>query len=237
MNETTPAARLARPILESEGLVKTYGHVVVLDGADFALYPDEVLAMVGDNGAGKSTLIKCMTGVEAPDSGVMRLDGQVIRFRKPMEARLAGIATMYQTLDVAPPSDLASNLFQGRDLRKPGPLGDIPRRFETWRRRRNAVAFDTRVILLDEPTAALGARDSVEVLRLIQNLRGRGLPVVFVSHNMPHVFKVADRIHVQRMGKRAAVVTPQSARIADVVAIMSGALHIDEKDQTLGPTR
>jgi fructose transport system ATP-binding protein len=226
-----------RPILESVGLTKMYGHVAALDGTDFALYPDEVLAMVGDNGAGKSTLIKCMTGVEAPDSGVMRLDGQVFQFSKPIEARLAGIATMYQTLDVAPPSDLASNLFQGRDVSKPGPLGDIPRRFEIWRRRRKAVTFDTRVILLDEPTAALGARDSTEVLRLIQNLRGRGLPVVFVSHNMPHVFKVADRIHVQRAGKRAAVVTPTSATVADVVAIMSGAMDVDEKDQALSPPR
>jgi fructose transport system ATP-binding protein len=223
-----------RPILESQGLTKKYGRVVALDGTDFALYPDEVLAMVGDNGAGKSTLIKCMTGVEVPDSGVMRLDGQAFRFRKPMEARLAGIATMYQTLDVAPPSDLASNLFQGRELRKPGPMGDIPRRFESWRRRRKAVTFDTRVILLDEPAAALGTRDSAEVLRLIQNLRGRGLPVVFVSHNMPHVFKVADRIHVQRAGRRAAVVTPTSASVADVVAIMSGKMDVDEKDQTLG---
>jgi fructose transport system ATP-binding protein len=224
-----------RPMLESQGLVKAYGHVLALDVTDFALYPDEVLAMVGDNGAGKSTLIKCLSGAEVPDDGVMRLEGQVFQFGKPMEARLAGIATMYQTLDVAPPSDLASNLFQGRDLRKPGPLGDIPRRFENWRRRQKAVKFDTRVILLDEPTAALGARDSTEVLRLIQNLRGRGLPVVFVSHNMPHVFKVADRIHVQRLGRRAAVVTPQSASIADVVAIMSGALSIDAKDQALGP--
>ena len=100
-----------------------------------------------------------------------------------------------------------------------------------------AAAFGSKVIILDEPTAALGVRESAQVLKLIENLRERGLPVILISHNMPQVFEVADRIHVQRLGRRAAVITPQSVSITDVVAIMTGALKVDLKDQTLGPAR
>ena len=260
------------PMLESEGLVKTYGRVVALDATDFALFPGEVLAVIGDNGAGKSTLIKCLSGAEIPDGGVMRLDGDVIQFRKPIEARNAGIETVYQTLAVAPALDIATNLFLGRELRKPGPLGSIMRMLEGSGMRKRAkaqmmalgigtlqnmnqavetlsggqrqavavaraAAFGSKVIILDEPTAALGVRESAQVLKLIQHLRDRGLPVILISHNMPQVFEVADRIHVQRLGRRAAVITPQSVSITDVVAIMTGALKVDEKDQALGPVR
>jgi fructose transport system ATP-binding protein len=271
---TTPAvdAATVTPMLESEGLVKTYGRVVALDATDFALFPGEVLAVIGDNGAGKSTLIKCLSGAEIPDSGVMRLDGEPIQFRKPIEARVAGIETVYQTLAVAPALDIATNLFLGRELRKPGPLGSIMRMLEGSGMRKRAkqqmmalgigtlqnmnqavetlsggqrqavavaraAAFGSKVIILDEPTAALGVRESAQVLKLIQHLRDRGLPVILISHNMPQVFEVADRIHVQRLGRRAAVITPQSVSITDVVAIMTGALKVDEKDQALGPVR
>jgi fructose transport system ATP-binding protein len=260
------------PMLESEGLVKTYGRVVALDGVDFALYPGEVLAVIGDNGAGKSTLIKCLSGAEVPNEGVMRLDGNAIQFRKPIEARVAGIETVYQTLAVAPALDIATNLFLGRELRKPGPLGSVFRMLEGSGMRKRAkeqmmalgigtlqnmgqavetlsggqrqavavaraAAFGSKVIILDEPTAALGVRESAQVLKLIENLRERGLPVILISHNMPQVFEVADRIHVQRLGRRAAVITPQSVSITDVVAIMTGALKVDVKDQSLGPAR
>ena len=271
---TTPAidATTVTPMLESEGVIKTYGRVVALDGVDFALFPGEVLAVIGDNGAGKSTLIKCLSGAEIPDSGVMRLDGEPIQFRKPIEARNAGIETVYQTLAVAPALDIATNLFLGRELRKPGPLGSIMRMLEGSGMRKRAkqqmmalgigtlqnmnqavetlsggqrqavavaraAAFGSKVIVLDEPTAALGVRESAQVLKLIQHLRDRGLPVILISHNMPQVFEVADRIHVQRLGRRAAVITPQSVSITDVVAIMTGALKVDEKDQALGPVR
>ena len=268
----SPETASVRPMLESEGLVKTYGRVVALDGVDFALYPGEVLAVIGDNGAGKSTLIKCLSGAEIPDNGVMRLDGDVIQFRKPIEARNSGIETVYQTLAVAPALDIATNLFLGRELRKPGPLGSIMRMLEGSGMRKRAkaqmmalgigtlqnmnqavetlsggqrqavavaraAAFGSKVIILDEPTAALGVRESAQVLKLIQHLRDRGLPVILISHNMPQVFEVADRIHVQRLGRRAAVITPQSVSITDVVAIMTGALKVDEKDQALGPVR
>jgi fructose transport system ATP-binding protein len=260
------------PILESVGLVKTYGRVVALDAADFALYPGEVLAVIGDNGAGKSTLIKCLSGAEIPNEGVMRLDGQPIHFRKPIEARAAGIETVYQSLAVAPSLDIATNLFLGRERRKSGPLGNVLRMLDGGGMRRlakdqmstlgigtlqnmgqavetlsggqrqavsvaRAAAFGSKVIILDEPTAALGVRESAQVLKLIQNLRERGMPVILISHNMPQVFEVADRIHVMRLGRRAAVVTPKTVNITDVVAIMTGALTVDEQDQTLGHAR
>jgi fructose transport system ATP-binding protein len=277
MTETTTTTTgggtsTVQPVLEGRGLVKTYGRVVALDGADFALYPGEVLAVIGDNGAGKSTLIKALSGAEIPDTGDMFLDGQPVSFKRPNEARAMGIETVYQTLAVAPALDIATNMYLGREIRKPGPLGSVLRMLDGAGMRKaakaqmtelgigtlqnmaqavetlsggqrqavsvaRAAAFGSRVIILDEPTAALGVRESAQVLRLIQNLRERGMPVILISHNMPQVFEVADRIHVQRLGKRAAVITPKSVSITDVVAIMTGALQVPAEDQTLGPVR
>jgi fructose transport system ATP-binding protein len=261
-----------QPVLEGKGLVKTYGQVVALDAADFALYPGEVLAVIGDNGAGKSTLIKCLSGAEIPDRGEMLLDGKPVSFRGPQEARLHGIETVYQTLAVAPALDIATNLFLGRELRKPGVLGSVFRMLDGGGMRnrakdqmstlgigtlqnmgqaletlsggqRQAVSvaraslFGSKVMILDEPTAALGVRESAQVLALIQRLREQGMPVILISHNMPQVFEVADRIHVQRLGTRAAVVTPATITVTDAVAIMTGALVVPEEDQTLAPVR
>jgi fructose transport system ATP-binding protein len=261
-----------KPILEGHGLVKTYGRVVALDAADFALYPGEVLAVIGDNGAGKSSLIKCMSGAEVADRGEVRLDGKKVSFARPIEARAAGIETVYQTLAVAPALDIATNMFLGREERKPGVLGSVFRmldgagmRDKAKRQMSNlgigtlqnmaqavetlsggqrqavsvarAAAFGHKVIILDEPTAALGVRESAQVLNLIKTLRDKGMPVILISHNMPQVFEVADRIHVQRLGRRGAVITPQSVSITDVVAIMTGALEVPTEDQAFGPVR
>ncbi|MEP7114881.1 MAG: ATP-binding cassette domain-containing protein [Ilumatobacteraceae bacterium] len=225
------------PTLESFGLTKTYGPVIALDHVDFAIYPGEVLAVVGDNGAGKSTLIRCLSGAEIPDEGIMQLNGAVVHFRTPREARMGGINAVYQSLKVDAALDIASNLYRDREPSHPGPLGKVLQWFETKGMRRSAAATDSKVIILDEPTAALGKRESVTVRKLIENLRGRGLPVVVVSHDVTQVFAFADRIHVQHLGKRAAVITPQTFNMADVVAIMSGRLAVDEKDQTLGSAR
>ncbi|MEU6250521.1 ATP-binding cassette domain-containing protein [Glycomyces sp. NPDC047010] len=246
------------PVLQATGLVKTYGRVVGLDGADLDLYPGEVLAVIGDNGAGKSTLVKCLTGAEIPDEGEIRLEGRRAQFKRPQDARAQGIETVYQTLAVSPALDIAANLFLGRELRKPGPLGTLLRVVDTKRMRRRAeeelaelgittlqdvtvpvenlsggqrqavavaraAAFGSKVVVLDEPTAALGVRESRQVLELIASLRDRGTPVILISHNMPQVFEVADRIHIQRLGRRAAVITPQSHSMTDAVAIMTGA--------------
>jgi fructose transport system ATP-binding protein len=255
------------PILEAKGLVKTYGTVVALDGADLTLYPSEVLAVIGDNGAGKSTLIKCLSGAAEPDEGSIVLGGVPTRFRSPLEARHAGVETVYQTLAVAPALDIATNLFLGREIRSPGPLGGILRAVDARGMRRQArehleslgigtiqdmsqkvetlsggqrqaiavaraAAFGTKVIILDEPTAALGVKESNQVLALIRRLRERGLAVILVSHNMPHVYEVADRIHIQRLGRRVAQVTPQSHPMDEAVAIMTGAKAVSP---TTGP--
>ncbi|NUP74273.1 MAG: sugar ABC transporter ATP-binding protein [Sinomonas sp.] len=255
--EHTPNGRQV-PVLSARGLVKTYGHVVGLDGVSLDLYPGEVLAIIGDNGAGKTTLIKCLTGAEVPDEGEIRLDGESVHFRRPQDARDAGIETVYQSLAVSPALDVAANMYLGRELRKPGFLGSMFRLMDTKTMRESAkaelrelgistlqdvtvpienlsggqrqavavaraAAFGSKVVVLDEPTAALGVRESNQVLELILRLRDRGIPVILISHNMPHVFDVADRIHVQRLGKRAATITPQTHSMTDAVAIMTGA--------------
>jgi fructose transport system ATP-binding protein len=246
------------PILEARGLVKHYGHVVALDGADFDLKPGEILAVVGDNGAGKSTLIKVLSGAVVPDRGEILLDGEPVRFRSPLDARRHGIETVYQDLALAPALDIADNLFLGREPRLPGILGLLLWMIDRRRMLREAAAhmrdlkigvgsmrqavetlsggqrqgvavaraaaFAERLVIMDEPTAALGVKESGMVLDLIRRVRDRGIPVVLISHNMPHVFEVADRIHIMRLGRRVATVTPQSHTMPEMVAIMTGAL-------------
>jgi len=246
-----------QPILEARGLVKRYGHVTALDGADFDLYPGEILAVIGDNGAGKSSLIKALAGAVVPDEGEILLDGERVNFKSPIEARQAGIETVYQDLAVAPALDIATNLFLGREQRRGGPLGSVLRMIDHKAMRREAgqqmknlkigirsmgqsvetlsggqrqgvavaraAAWARKLVIMDEPTAALGVRESGQVLELIKRVRDNGLPVILISHNMPHVFEVADRIHIHRLGKRVAVVTPQSHTMHEVVGIMTGA--------------
>lgn len=250
--ETTPHI-----VLEARNVVKTYGHVTALDGVDFELRAGEILAVVGDNGAGKSTLIKALTGALHPTSGEILLDGVPIHFKGPLDARHAGIETVYQDLAVAPALDIASNLFLGRELRAPGLLGSLFRRLDKKRMREEArramnelkfrlpaidnpveslsggqrqgvavaraALFARKLVIMDEPTAALGVRETGQVLELIRSIRDRGLPVVLISHNMPNVFDIADRIHIMRLGRRAAVVSPKTHTMNDVVAIMTGA--------------
>jgi fructose transport system ATP-binding protein len=224
------------PILEAHGLMKTYGRLVALDHVDFALYPGEVLAVVGDNGAGKSTLIKCLSAAEIPDRGVIRLEGREIRFRKSSQAVAAGIETVYQKSTVAPGLDVAGNLSRSRDLHEPTPFTKFIRKLESNGTRKPRV-FPRKVMIFDEPTAPLDRHDSAEVTKLIRNLRERGTPVVVVSHDIPQALKLADRIHIQRNGGRAAVISPQGFGLAEVLAIMAGTVQVDVNDQALGPVR
>jgi fructose transport system ATP-binding protein len=249
------------PVLEARGLVKRYGHVTALAGADFELMPGEVLAVIGDNGAGKSTLIQCLSGAIKPDAGEIHLDGEPVHFANPLEARALGIETVYQSLAVSPALDIASNLYLGRERRRKGFTGSVLRMLDLKGMREDAAealsdlgiltvqnmgqtvetlsggqrqgvavaraaAFGSRLVIMDEPTAALGVKESGKVLDLIRRLRERGLPVILISHNMPHVFEVADRIHIHRLGKRATVVTPQTHSMSEVVAIMTGAAPV-----------
>jgi fructose transport system ATP-binding protein len=245
------------PVLEARGLVKRFGHVTALSGADFELFPGEVSAVIGDNGAGKSTLIKVLSGAFQPDEGELLLDGEPVSFRSPLDARRAGIETVYQDLAVAPALDVAANLFLGRELRRRGPLGQVLRMVDKRGMRREAArqlgelkigipslgvavenlsggqrqgvavaraaAWGKRVVIMDEPTAALGVKETGQVVDLIRRVRDRGLPVILISHDMPHVFELADRIHIMRLGRRVAVVTPKTHTMAEAVAIMTGA--------------
>lgn len=251
---TTPV-----PVLEARRIVKRYGRVTALDHADFNLMPGEILAIIGDNGAGKSTLVKALTGAITPDEGEILLDGTPVTFRSPIEARAAGIETVYQNLALSPALSIADNMFLGREIRSNGLMGRAFNMLDKARMQREAraalsrlglmtiqninqpvetlsggqrqgvaiaraAAFARHVIILDEPTAALGVKESRRVLDLILDVKKSGLPVVLISHNMPHVFEIADRIHIHRLGKRHAVVKPSDVSMADAVAIMTGAL-------------
>ncbi len=249
------------PILQARGLVKRFGQVVALNEADFELYPGEITAIIGDNGAGKSTLIKVLSGAFQPDEGEIRLDGDHVRFRSPLDARRAGIETVYQELAVAPALDIAANIFLGREVRRSGPAGLLLRALDKRAMRREAsrhfselkigipsigqavenlsggqrqgvavaraAAWGRRLVIMDEPTAALGVKETRQVLDLILRVRERGLPVILISHDMPHVFELADRIQIMRLGKRVAVVTPQTHSMPEAVAIMTGASRVE----------
>jgi fructose transport system ATP-binding protein len=249
---------MSTPILQARGLVKRYGRVTALDQCDLELMPGEILAVIGDNGAGKSSLIKALSGAIRPDEGEILLDGQPVTFRTPIEARAAGIETVYQTLAMSPALSIADNMFMGRELRHPGLRGRIFRqldrpRMEKFAREKlnelglmtiqninqqvetlsggqrqgvavaRAAAFGSKVVILDEPTAALGVKESRRVLELIRDVRARGIPIILISHNMPHVFEVADRIHIHRLGRRLTVIRPQDYSMSDAVAFMTGA--------------
>ena len=247
-----------QPILQAKGLNKRYGRVVALDNADFDLMPGEILAVIGDNGAGKSTLVKALCGAVIPDSGTIELDGKAVNFRSPIEARMAGIETVYQNLALSPALSIADNMFLGREIRKQGFVGQWLRMLDRSAMQRKAreklselglmtiqninqsvetlsggqrqgvavaraAAFGSRVVIMDEPTAALGVKESRRVLELMLDVRRRGLPIVLISHNMPHVFEVADRIHIHRLGRRLAVIDPKQYTMSDAVAFMTGA--------------
>lgn len=248
------------PVLQAKGLTKKYGRVVAIDGADFELMPGEILAVIGDNGAGKSSLIRALSGAMKPDAGEILLDGKPVSFSSPIQARNAGIETVYQTLALSPALSISDNMFLGREIHSKGLMGRLFRQLDRRamddiaRKKLNelglltiqnieqavetlsggqrqgiavarAAAFGSKVIIMDEPTAALGVKESQKVLDLIKTVRSRGVPIVLISHNMPHVFELADRIHIHRLGKRIAVVKPSECDMSDVVAMMTGAMQ------------
>ena len=245
-------------VIEARGLVKRYGQVTALDGSDFELRAGEIMAVIGDNGAGKSSLIKALSGATIPDEGEIRLDGKVIHFKSPIDARREGIETVYQDLAVAPAMTISENLFMGREIIKTGWLSQLLRVIDKKQMLEQSIArmndlkvgirsmtqavetlsggqrqcvavarsaaFARHVVILDEPTAALGVKEGNMVLELIRRVRDKGLPVILISHNMPHVFEIADRIHVARLGKRAALLDPKKISMSDTVAVMTGAM-------------
>jgi len=249
-------------LLEARGIVKNYGHVQALRGADFAVSAGEVVALVGDNGAGKTTLVKILSGIERADAGEILFEGRPVAFDSAAEVHALGIETVYQDLALTPDLDAAANLFLGRELVRPGLLGRFgfldrramqARAEESFRDLGQAVqqvtvpvaslsggqrqsvavaralAWASKVVFLDEPTAALGVVQAAKVLDLIRRLRDHGVAVVLISHNMPHVFEVADRMEVLRLGRRVARFDPRQVEMADIVSAMTGASVDDQK--------
>ncbi|PSC04900.1 ABC transporter ATP-binding protein [Alsobacter soli] len=244
-------------LLELQGVTKNYGAVRALKGIDLTLRAGEVLALIGDNGAGKSTLIKVISGAIVPDGGRMLFEGREVHVRRPEDARALGIETVYQDLALFDNSDIAENLFAGREpvrhilgvpfLRRAEMHAESARILSTLKihirstkalvkelsggQRQTvaigrAVAFSQRIVILDEPTAALGVPEQEKVLELVQQLRGGGYSVVLISHNLEHIFRVSDRMHVLRQGETAGVLSRSATTPEEVVQLITGAKRL-----------
>jgi ABC-type sugar transport system ATPase subunit len=252
-DDAVPAQNGTPPLLEARGISKSFLHVQALDDVDFRVDPGEVVALVGDNGAGKSTLMKTLCGAYQPDAGSIVFDGRPVTLRTPRDAIALGIAVVYQDLALVDHRDVASNVFLGREPTR-GVAVDKPRMVREAREvldnlkvtipsvqtlvgllsggQRQAVAIARavhqggRLIFMDEPTAALGVREQAKVLRLIEDLRSQGTAVVVVSHNLQHVFSVADRIVVLRGGRNAGERIKAETTPEDIVRLIVGADRI-----------
>jgi ABC-type sugar transport system ATPase subunit len=243
-----------RPLIELRGISKLFGHVQALQRVDFCVYPAEVIGLVGDNGAGKSTLIKIISGAYQPDGGTILVDGVPVAFTSPADAMKAGIATVYQNLALVDQRDVAANIFLGREptrglvldrkrmlaesvevlqqLRSDIPSVETPVGILSGGQRQ-AVAIAravhqaaARLVIMDEPVAALGIEESRKVLRLIKQLKASGRAVIVISHNLEHVFSVADRIVVLRRGRVVGVQQRDGATANEIVRLIVGAEHL-----------
>jgi ABC-type sugar transport system ATPase subunit len=243
---------LATPIIEARGISKSFGYIQALNDVSVDLRAGEVHALVGDNGAGKSTLVKIIAGAIKPTSGHVLLDGVAVDFAEPTEAIRAGISTVYQNLALVGCRSIAANLFLGREPTRYGfvqsremrrgakemlsalrqmNVTDISANVEDLSGgQRQAVAIargvrlGSRVLILDEPTAALGVRESRGVLELLRSLRSEHRTVLIVSHNLAHVFEVCDRITVLRGGRKAGTVDRSASDPDAVVRMITGSV-------------
>ncbi len=241
------------PVLELQAVGVTYGAVRALSDVDLSVDPGEVLALVGDNGAGKSTLVKSICGVRPPDVGTIRIAGEPAEVSSPRRAAELGIATVFQDLALCDDLDVVDNLFLGREIRKKpwGNLDHAAMESRSWELlgslnaktiksvrakvarlsggQRQSVAIaralvgNPRLVLLDEPTAALGVAQTAEVLDLVRRLRDQGIGVIIISHNMADVMAVSDRIHVLRLGRTNGVFVTSQVKVDEVVAAITGA--------------
>jgi D-xylose transport system ATP-binding protein len=237
-------------VLSLAGISKRFGAVQALTDIHLTVGAGEVLALVGDNGAGKSTLVKIIAGVYQPDGGTITLGGRQVEVRGPNEAQSLGIATVFQDLALCDNLDVVANLFLGQERNRVGWLDETHMEKESWRLlrslsakipsvripiaalsggQRQTVAIarslvgNPRIVMLDEPTAALGVAQTAEVLNLIERLRDQGLGVILVSHNMADVQAVADRIVVLRLGRNGAEFRIEDATTETLVAAITGA--------------
>jgi ABC-type sugar transport system ATPase subunit len=245
----------AGPLVHLRGIVKSFGAVRALRGADLKLHQNEVLGLVGDNAAGKSTLMKVLTGVHQPDSGEILFDGHSVMFRSPRDSRATGIEMIYQNLALAHNLDVVANVFLGRELTRtvlPGVRILDERRMELETRRlldrlrinipsvrtnvermsggqqqaiaiARCVAFQGRVVIMDEPTAALAVREVGKVLDTVRQLRTSGVSVILISHRLQDVFSVCDRIMVLRSGESVFDRPTSQTSMDEIVKYIVGA--------------
>jgi D-xylose transport system ATP-binding protein len=254
MASSAAAVAAPVPLLEVDAVTKAFGSVVALRGVSLSARAGEVTAIIGDNGAGKSTLIKCIAGVHRPDGGELRFDGEPVSFASPEEARRHGIETVYQNLALIEDLSVWQNLFLNRELTVAGPAPllnrremrrrtasllhdldvDVPsvrarvRRLSGGQRQAvaisRAVAWGSRLVIMDEPTAALGVRETAKVEEFIGRLRARGLAVLVISHNFEQVLRLSDQVWVMLNGRvvggrRTADVTGD-----ELVAMITGSV-------------
>lgn len=246
----------AEPLLRVVNISKTYGHIRALTDVSFDVRAGEVVGLVGDNGAGKSTLVNIIAGAIRPSSGTLRIDGREVQFGSALDARMTGIEAVYQDLALALDLDIWANIFLGREILRPGLLGQLGvlnkpamreraaqglhrtgirvgsirtpcRSLSGGQRQAVAVArgliWGSRLLLMDEPTAALGVEQQAKVGELIAAVRAQGIPVILVSHNMPQVHAICDRIVVLFRGRKVADRDARSTTIEDTIASITGA--------------
>ncbi|HLR27134.1 MAG TPA: ATP-binding cassette domain-containing protein [Ruania sp.] len=246
---STPAPVAGSTVLTLRGVSKSFGAVAALTAVDLDVAAGEVVAVVGDNGAGKSTLVKMLAGVHAADSGTITFAGRQVRISSPAQAQNLGIATVFQDLALCENLTVVENLFLGQEL-SPLRLDETTMETRSWQLlrqlsakiptvripvaslsggQRQTVAIarsllgDPQLIILDEPTAALGVEQTAEVLNLVERLRDRGLAVIMISHNMADVQAVADRIAVLRLGRNNGFFDAHAATSEEIVAAITGA--------------
>jgi len=238
----------ATPILTMTGIAKRFAGVVALDDVDFRLFPGEVHALLGENGAGKSTLIKVLTGVYGTDAGEIRLGGEPVRFTGPLQARAAGISTVYQEVNLCPNLSVAENIYIGREPRRFGRIrwAEMRRRAAELLRKLHldldvtaplaryslavqqmvaiarAVDVEAKVIILDEPTSSLDASEVAELFRVVRQLKAAGVAILFVSHFLDQVYEIADRMTVLRNGRRIGEYPTAELPQVRLVSLMIG---------------
>ncbi|GAA4211506.1 ATP-binding cassette domain-containing protein [Actinocatenispora rupis] len=247
---TGQAARTDPPVLALRGVSKRFGAVQALTAVDLEVHAGEVVALVGDNGAGKSTLVKAISGVTTADEGAIEFEGRPVHIGRPHDAQALGIATVYQDLALADNLDVVGNLFLGREVRRFGVLDEVEMERRSRELldtlsikipsvripvaslsggQRQTVAIsrsllgDPKIVILDEPTAALGVEQTAQVLDLVERLRDRGLGVILISHNMADVRAVADRVAVLRLGRNNGFFDGRGTSQEEIISAITGA--------------